>query len=87
MKESFKYLISKSEPLFVLGHMLLPFFALVCAGMGLWMVIDGHKVAGLIMLLVVTQAFAFGSLWAVKRRKVVLAEEIAAEQAEGQPTD
>ena len=80
MKEAFKEMFSKPEPLFVLGHMLLPFFALVCAGMGLWMVLDGHKITGLIMLLVVTQVFAFGSLWAVGRRKRALLEEEAAER-------
>lgn len=83
MKESFKYLISKPEPLFLLGYMVLPFFALVCAGMGLWMIIDGHKIAGLIMILFPTQVFAFGSLWAVGRRKRALLEEEA--EAEENP--
>lgn len=79
MKEAFKFMLSKPEPLFVLGHMLLPFFALVCAGMGLWMILDNHKITGLIMILGVTQVFAFGSLWAIGKRKRVLLEEEAEE--------
>ena len=34
MKESFKYLIGKPEPLFLLGHLLFPLLGLICAGLG-----------------------------------------------------
>ncbi|GAA3673872.1 hypothetical protein GCM10023081_10250 [Arthrobacter ginkgonis] len=72
MKEAFKALANRPEPLFVIGYMLCPLLALICAGLGLWMILTGQKVGGLIVLLVVTQAFTFSALWAIARRRRLL---------------
>lgn len=75
MKNSIKALKTSPEALFVLGYMLFPLFALIFAGLGLFMILTGSKIMGLVLLLTLTQVFAFGSLWAVGARKKVLAEE------------
>ncbi|WP_332761951.1 NF038396 family protein [Pseudarthrobacter sp.] len=68
-------MLKKPETLFVLGYMLLPLFALLSAIVGLTMILGGNKVAGAIVLVVVTQVFAFGSFYALRLRKAaVLAE-------------
>lgn len=46
-----------------------PLLALVCAGMGLYLVISGKTIAGLVFLLVLTQAFIGVGLWAYTARK------------------
>ncbi|MDO5634507.1 MAG: NF038396 family protein [Micrococcus sp.] len=53
-----------------LGLIAFPVLALVCAVMGLTMVVQGHVLAGLIFLLVLTQGFAIGGLimWTRRRR-------------------
>ena len=46
-----------------------PLLALVCAGMGLYLVITGKTIAGIIFILVLTQAFIGVGLWAYNARK------------------
>lgn len=52
-----------------LGLVAGPLLALVCAGMGLYLVLTGKTIAGLIFLLVLTQAFIGVGLWAYNARK------------------
>jgi len=73
LKADVKAALNKPEPLFLLGYMLFPLLALVFAALGLWMIISGQKIPGLIVLLVVTQAFTFGALWAIGRRRHIVA--------------
>ncbi|QXQ09318.1 NF038396 family protein [Paeniglutamicibacter sp. Y32M11] len=73
MKDAIKALKTSPEGLFVLGYMLFPLFALIFAGLGLFMVLTGSKIMGLVLLLVFTQIFAFGSLKLVGMRKALLA--------------
>jgi hypothetical protein len=68
-------MLRKPETLFVLGYMLLPLFALLSAIVGLTMILGGNKIAGIIVLVVVTQVFAFGALFALRARKTALLEE------------
>ena len=68
-------MLQKPETLFVLGYMLLPLLALLAAIVGLTMILGGNKIAGAIVLLVVTQAFAFGAFLALRRRKHALLAE------------
>ncbi|APF41462.1 NF038396 family protein [Neomicrococcus aestuarii] len=72
MKEAFRELSRRPDILFVLGYMLFPLLALICAGLGLWMVLTGQRIAGLIVLLVVTQVFAFSAFWAINQRRKAL---------------
>ncbi|MCB5274495.1 hypothetical protein BJG92_02029 [Arthrobacter sp. SO5] len=66
---------TKSETLFVLGYMLLPLLALLSAVVGLTMILGGDKIVGAIVLVVVTQVFAFGAFFALRKRKSALLEE------------
>ena len=68
-------MLKKPETLFVLGYMLLPLLALLSAIVGLTMILDGNKIAGAIVLVVVTQVFAFGALFALRARKAAVLEE------------
>jgi hypothetical protein len=68
-------MLRKPETLFVLGYMLLPLLALLSAIVGLTMILGGNKIAGIIVLVVVTQAFAFGAFFALRARKTALMEE------------
>ena len=68
-------MLRKPETLFVLGYMLLPLLALLSAIVGLTMILGGNKVAGIIVLVVVTQVFAFGAFIALRARKTALLEE------------
>lgn len=52
-----------------LGLVAGPLLALVCAGMGLYLVITGKTIAGLIFILVLTQIFIGVGLWAYNARK------------------
>ena len=70
-------MLKKPETLFVLGYMLLPLFALVSAIVGLTMILGGNKIAGIIVLVVVTQVFAFGAFFALRARKAALLQEAA----------
>ncbi|WP_418907123.1 NF038396 family protein [Glutamicibacter endophyticus] len=72
MKDSFDALKKHPEALFVIGYMLFPLLALVAAVLGFFLVLGGHKIFGLIMLLVPTQLFIFGAYWAIKNRKALL---------------
>jgi F0F1-type ATP synthase membrane subunit a len=68
-------MLKKPETLFVLGYMLLPLLALLSAIVGLTMILGGNKIAGAIVLVVVTQVFAFGAFFALRARKTVVREE------------
>jgi F0F1-type ATP synthase membrane subunit a len=67
--------LKKPETLFVLGYMLLPLLALLSAIVGLTMILGGNKIAGAIVLVVVTQVFAFGAFFALRARKAAVLEE------------
>ncbi|RAX47102.1 hypothetical protein DQ354_02570 [Arthrobacter sp. AQ5-06] len=68
-------MLKKPETLFVLGYMLLPLLALLSAIVGLTMILGGNKIAGAIVLVVVTQVFAFGAFYALRARKQAVLEE------------
>ncbi|MFE4198314.1 NF038396 family protein [Paenarthrobacter sp. NPDC056912] len=68
-------MLKKPETLFVLGYMLLPLLALLSAIVGLTMILGGDKIAGIIVLVVVTQIFAFGAFFALRKRKAALLQE------------
>lgn len=68
-------MLNKSETLFVLGYMLLPLLALLSAIVGLTMILGGDKIVGAIILVLVTQVFAFGAMFALRKRKGALLEE------------
>jgi F0F1-type ATP synthase membrane subunit a len=68
-------MLKKPETLFVLGYMLLPLLALLSAIVGLTMILGGNKIAGVIVLVVVTQVFAFGAFFALRARKAAVLEE------------
>jgi hypothetical protein len=70
-------MLKKPETLFVLGYMLLPLLALLSAIVGLTMIVGGNKIAGVIVLVVVTQVFAFGAFFALRARKRALSGETA----------
>ncbi|MDN6678452.1 MAG: NF038396 family protein, partial [Yaniella sp.] len=52
-----------------LGLVAGPLLALVCAGMGLYLVLTGKTIAGVIFILVLTQIFIGVGLWAYNARK------------------
>ncbi|WP_426996635.1 NF038396 family protein [Pseudarthrobacter sp. N5] len=68
-------MLKKPETLFVLGYMLLPLLALLSAIVGLTMILGGNKIMGAIVLVVITQVFAFGAVFALRKRRTVLLEE------------
>ena len=68
-------MLKKPETLFVLGYMLLPLLALLSAIVGLTMILGGNKIAGAIVLVVVTQLFTFGAFFALRARKAAVLEE------------
>ena len=68
-------MLKKPETLFVLGYMLLPLLALLSAIVGLTMILGGNKIAGAIVLVVVTQLFAFGAFFALRARKAAMLAE------------
>ncbi|PCC26154.1 hypothetical protein CIK75_05495 [Glutamicibacter sp. BW78] len=66
---------TKPEPLFAIGFMLFPLLALICAALGLWMIITGQVIGGIIVLFTITQAFALGAFWAINRRAKLLSDQ------------
>lgn len=68
-------MLKKPETLFVLGYMLLPLLGLLSAVVGLTMILGGNKIAGAIVLVVVTQVFTFGAFYALRKRKSALLAE------------
>jgi F0F1-type ATP synthase membrane subunit a len=68
-------MLKKPETLFVLGYMLLPLLALLSAIVGLTMILGGNKIAGALVLVIVTQVFAFGAFFALRARKRALLED------------
>ncbi|WP_159611835.1 NF038396 family protein [Glutamicibacter sp. JC586] len=75
MKKYIGELKTHPEALFVLGYMLFPLLALVVAVLGFFMVLGGHKIFGLILLLVPAQIFIFAAVWAINNRKRALEEK------------
>ncbi|UUX58034.1 NF038396 family protein [Glutamicibacter halophytocola] len=75
MKKYLGELKQHPEALFVLGYMLFPLLALVVAALGLFMVLGGHKIFGLVLLLVPAQIFIFSAVWAINNRKRLLEEK------------
>jgi len=60
-----------------IGLVAGPLLALVCAGMGLYLVLTGKTIAGLIFILVLTQIFIGVGLWAyTARKKHALAQKV-----------
>jgi hypothetical protein len=76
-------MLKKPETLFVLGYMLLPLLALLSAIVGLTMILGGPKIVGVIVLVVVTQVFAFGAVFALRKRKSALLPEHGTEPGAG----
>lgn len=72
-------MLKKPETLFVLGYMLLPLLALLSAIVGLTMILGGNKIVGAVVLVVITQLFAFGAVYALRKRKTALLEEYRGE--------
>lgn len=68
-------MLKKPETLFVLGYMLLPLLALLSAIVGLTMILGGNKIVGAVVLVVITQLFALGAVYALRKRKTALLEE------------
>ena len=68
-------MLKKPETLFVLGYMLLPLLALLSAIVGLTLILGGNKIAGALVLVIVTQVFAFGAFFALRARKAAMLEE------------
>jgi hypothetical protein len=68
-------MLKKPETLFVLGYMLLPLLALLSAIVGFTMILGGNKIAGAIVLVVVTQVFAFGAFFALRARTAAVVED------------
>ncbi|MEE2521111.1 NF038396 family protein [Pseudarthrobacter sp. J75] len=68
-------MLKKPETLFFLGYMLLPLLALLSAIIGLTTILGGNKIVGIIVLVVVTQVFAFGAFYALRARKTLLMQE------------
>ena len=68
-------MLKKPETLFVLGYMLLPLLGLLSAIVGLTMILGGNKIAGAIVLVVVTQVFTFGAFFALRARKAAVLEQ------------
>lgn len=52
-----------------IGLVAGPLLALVCAGMGLYLVLTGKTIAGVVFILVLTQLFIGLGLWAYNARK------------------
>ena len=75
MKKYLADLKQHPEALFILGYMLFPLLALVVAVLGFFMVLGGHKIFGLILLLIPTQILIFCAYWAIKNRKLLLEEK------------
>ncbi|MEE1620607.1 NF038396 family protein [Zafaria sp. Z1313] len=75
MKDALKALSARPELLFLIGYMLFPVVALVFAALGLWMILTGQRVGGLVVLLLVTQVFVLGAFWAISQRRKALDAE------------
>lgn len=65
-------LLRRQETFFFLGYMLLPLLGLVSVAMGVWSVIIGKRVLGLVLILVLTQIFVWGAVWCIGRRRKLL---------------
>lgn len=62
----------RPETLFLFGYMLFPLLGLVTVAAGVWSVIIGNKVLGIVLIVVVSQLFVWGSIWMIGRRKKLI---------------
>ncbi|MGM7671379.1 NF038396 family protein [Microbacterium sp. A93] len=60
-------LMNKTTLTFI-AFIACPILGLVTAVMGLVMIFTGNVVMGVVFLVVLTQVFIFGGLWALKKR-------------------
>lgn len=80
----------RQETYFLLGYMLLPILGLVCVAMGIWSIVIGHRILGVLLIVLLTQAFVWGAVWCIGKRRRLLAdveEEIDAEMSDQQAID
>lgn len=75
----------RQETWFLLGYMLLPILGLVAVAMGIWSIIIGHKILGVVLIVIVTQVFVWGAVYSIGRRKKLVAA--AQESIEDQLSD
>lgn len=73
-----KSLSQRQETWFLLGYMLLPILGLVSVAMGIWSVIIDHKILGIILIVIVTQVFVWGAVFAIGKRKKLLEADLDA---------
>jgi hypothetical protein len=78
MSEQPTSLSQRQETWFLLGYMLLPILGLVSVAMGIWSVVIGHKILGVILIVVVTQLFVWGAVYSIGRRKKLLERDLDA---------
>ncbi|MGO3152921.1 MAG: NF038396 family protein [Galactobacter sp.] len=71
-------LAQRQETWFLLGYMLLPILGLVSVAMGIWSIIIDRKILGVILIVVVTQVFVWGAVYAIGKRKKLLDQDLAA---------
>jgi uncharacterized membrane protein YpjA len=60
-------LLNKTTLTFI-AFVACPVLGLVTAVMGLVMILSGDVIPGVIFLVVLTQAFVFGGIWATRKR-------------------
>lgn len=66
----------RQETYFLLGYMLLPLLGLVSVAMGIWSIVIGHRILGVVLIVVLTQVFVWGAVWCIgKRRRLMAAAE------------
>lgn len=71
-------LSQRQETWFLLGYMLLPILGLVTVAMGIWSIVIGHKILGIILIVIVTQIFVWGAVYSIGKRKRLLEHDLGA---------
>jgi hypothetical protein len=71
-------LSQRQETWFLLGYMLLPILGLVAVAMGIWSIVIGHKILGIILIVIVTQIFVWGAVYSIGKRKRLLERDLGA---------
>jgi len=64
-----KDLTRRPETLFLFGYMLLPILGLASVVAGVWSVVIGHKILGIVLIVILTQAFVWGAVWCIQARR------------------
>ncbi|MGO1319738.1 MAG: NF038396 family protein [Galactobacter sp.] len=83
-------LSQRQETWFLLGYMLLPILGLVTVAMGIWSIIIDRKILGVILIVVFTQVFVWGAVYAIGKRKKLLShtlEDIDAQMSDEEAID